>query len=288
MEKRSKIISRICIFCILLSMLFSFSACSDDTDNNSDNKTVVEEVKSGEVDSPEEFKKLGLYIDVKSSKVTDIKYSIEDGEIAVVSFVYNGLDCEFRGSCTYERYDLAKVKDTSTGDILSTSVGGYGATYYSLVPGRLVFWSDENVNYSFFTYVTAGDDVVKEIVDCLIFENHYEERADVVQQTANDSENYARQIITVFQNKKRDVLAEMIYYPQQLGGGQSAANEEELMEIPEDELFSEILLKALSEDAIDDLRMSEDGTEYIIGTNYKNVHFKKMEDGTYKIVKINN
>lgn len=288
MEKRSKILSRICIFCMLLSMLLSFSACGNDTSNNSDNKTVVEEIKNGEVESPEAFKKLGLYIDIQSSKVTDVKYRIEDGEIAVVSFIYNGLDCEFRGSCTYKRYDLAKVKDTSTGDILSTNVGGYGATYYTLVPGRLVFWNDENVNYSFYTYVTASDEVVKEIVDCLIFENHYEEREDVAQQTANDSEDYARQIVMVFQNKKRDVLAEMVYYPQQLGGGQSAANEDELMEIPEDELFTEILLTALSEDAIDDLRMSEDGTEYIIGTNYKNVHFKKMEDGTYKIVKINN
>lgn len=284
MKKECNILNRICILCMIIFMLFSLAACGDDTDNTTD----VEKIKNGEVASPEEFKKLGLFIDVKSSKVTDIKYSIEDSEIAVVSFVYNGLDCEFRGSCKYKGYDLAKVKDTSTGDMLSTYIGGYGATYYTLVPGRIVFWNDENVNYSFYTYVTATDEVVKEIIDCLTFENHYEERADVVQQTANDSEDYARQIIMVFQNKKRDVLAEMIYYPQQLGGGQSVANKEELMEIPEDELFTDILLTALSEESIEELRMSEDGTEYIIGTNYKNVHFKQMGDGTFKIVKINN
>lgn len=284
MKKRYNIRNRICILCMIIFMLFSLAACGDDTENTTD----VEEIENGAVASPEEFKKLGLYIDIKSSKVTDIKYSIEDSEIAVISFVYNGLDCEFRGSCTYKGYDLAKVKDTSTGDMLSTSIGGYGATYYTLVPGRIVFWNDEHVNYSFYTYVTATDDVVKEIIDCLTFENHYEERADVAQQTANNSEDYARQIIMVFQNKKRDVLAEMIYYPQQLGGGQSVANKEELMEIPEDELFTEILLTALSEEAMDELRMSEDGTEYIIGTNYKNVHFRQMEDGTFKIVKINN
>lgn len=284
MRKRCNILNRIYILCMVFFMLFSFAACGDDADNTNG----VEKIEDGEVASPEEFKKLGLYIDVKSSKITDIKYSIEDSEIAVISFVYNGLDCEFRGSCIYKDYDLAKVKNTSTGDILSTSVGGYGATYYTLVPGRIVFWNDEHVNYSLYTYVTATDDVVKEIVECLTFENHYDERADVAQQTANDSEDYARQIIMVFQNKKRDALAEMIYYPQQLGGGQSVANKEELMELPEDELFTDILLTALSEDSINDLRMSEDGTEYIIGTNYKNVHFKQMEEGTFKIVKINN
>ena len=52
-------------------------------------------------------------------------------------------------------------------------------------------------------------------------------------------------------------------------------------------MFTDILLKALNEEnAIEEMR--EIDGEFIIGTNYKNVHFKLMDDGQFLITKINN
>lgn len=54
-------------------------------------------------------------------------------------------------------------------------------------------------------------------------------------------------------------------------------------------MFTDILIKALSDkNALDEMRISDDCTEYTIGTNYKNVHFKLMDDGQFLITKINN
>lgn len=284
MDKRLNVLRRICIFCMAFSILLCFSACGKEEIG----PEATEEIKDGEVSSPEEFRKLGLYIDVTSPNITDVKYSIESGEIAVVSFVYNGIECQFRGSCTYDGYVLAGINDTSTGNMISTYVKGYGATYFTLVPGRIVFWDAGHVNYSFYTFVTASDDIIQEITECLTFEDCYNERADVKAQVAKASEEYARQIITAFENKNTDLISDMMYYPQMLGDGESVANKEEFLAIDKDKLFSDILLKALSDDAIDSLRTSEDGEEFIVGTNYKNVHFKQMEDGSFKIIKINN
>ncbi|MGN0394397.1 MAG: hypothetical protein ACI4EF_03460, partial [Coprococcus sp.] len=156
MNRKLNILKKVFVLCVVFCMIVTLTACGDD---NEEKTETTEEIKNGEVASPEEFKKLGLYIDVKSSYIKDVKYSIEDNEIAVISFVYNGIDCQFRGSCTYEDYDLAKVMNTSTGDMLSTTLKGYGATYYTLVPGRIVFWDAGHVNYSFYTFVTASDEV---------------------------------------------------------------------------------------------------------------------------------
>lgn len=269
------------ILCCLMALLVSCDKADDSTSEES-------VIQSGEVDSPDEFINIGLYIDIKSPKISEISYRIEDNEIAVVSFIYNGLECELRGSCKYKGYDLAKVENTSDGDMLSTSINGYGATYYTLNPGRIVFWSDEHINYSLYTYVTTLDDVVKEITEHIIFQDYYNSRADVTRQTIDESESYAKQIITIFQNKDMENLSKMISYPQQLGEGQSAANIDEFMNIPPEEIFTDILLKALSEESLNNLRTTEDGKEFIIGTNYKNVHFKKVEDGKFLITKINN
>jgi hypothetical protein len=138
-------------------------------------------------------------------------------------------------------------------------------------------------------YVTCSDEVVDDILSLLTFENRYDKRADVIQQTDEESVVFAKKIVRVFNDKDLDSLKDMIYYPQQFGNGQSAASEEEVLNLDKDEVFTDILLKALSdEDAIDNIRKTEDDTEYVIGTNYKNVHFRMMDDGNFLITKVNN
>ena len=77
--------------------------------------------------------------------------------------------------------------------------------------------------------------------------------------------------------------------PQETSGGQSIANENELLNVDKKALFTDILMKALNdENALDNLRKTNDGSEYVIGTNYKNVHFRLNDDGQLVITKINN
>jgi hypothetical protein len=280
-------------YIFMLAMLLIFSAivagckkndAEDETEESS--KMVV----NGEVSSPEDFTDIGVFIDVDNQKedFTDILYKIS-GDIAIVSFRYNGIRGEFRASCKYDKYDLAGIEDSSNGDMIVTSVEGYNASLYTLNPGRTVFWSDGTINYSLYMYVTCSDEVVDDILSLLTFENRYDKRADVIQQTDEESVVFAKKIVRVFNDKDLDSLKDMIYYPQQFGNGQSAASEEEVLNLDKDEVFTDILLKALSdEDAIDNIRKTEDDTEYVIGTNYKNVHFRMMDDGNFLITKVNN
>lgn len=277
---------RIYIVFLMLTVVFSFAACgrNQGTENEENEK-----VQNGPVESPEDFLTLGLYIDVVSEKdISEVAYEVVQEDIAVVKFVYNGLDCELRGSCSYSGYELAGIRNTSTGDMIVSTVGGCNATIYELNPGRVVFWGDEQINYSLYTYVSANDTVLKEILSCVVFENHYNERPDISEEIENASVVFAKQIVEVFQNRDMEALSEMLYYPQQLGNGQSASNISEFMMISSDEIFTDILLEAVNSSALADLRQSEDGSEYIIGTNYKNVHFAQQEDGSFKITKINN
>lgn len=167
-------------------------------------------------------------------------------------------------------------------------VQGYNATYYKLNPGRVVFWSDTNIHYCLYIYVTAEDSVVDSILPLLSFEDHYDEREDVIENAEAESKAFAQQIITVFQNKDVNGLSEILNYPQELGSGESIANIDELMAIPADQIFTDKLLEAVGTDAIDNLRKSRDGDAWLIGSASKNIYFRMTSDGVYKIVKINN
>lgn len=277
------------IICILIAvcMLAILPGCGDASD---DVKSTHTAVKSGEVSSPDDLTQIGVYLDVDHSckGITDVKYTIS-GDIGIVSFRYNGVKTELRGSYKYESYTLAGVNNTSNGDMIYTDVQGCHATFYTLNPGRIAFWSDGTINYSLYVYVTATDEVLRDILTHITFENRYMERLDVKDQIDTGSQEFADRIRTVFNDKDLKTLKDMIYYPQELGEGQSVANENELMALDPDHIFTDILLKALNSDKDkDQLRLSEDGSEYIIGTNYKNVHFKWMDDGYFLITKINN
>ena len=106
------------------------------------------QIKSGDVESAEDMTQIGVYLDVdkNSSEITDVKYKIS-GDIGIVSFRYSGVKVELRGSCKYEMYDLAGVENTSNGDMITGNIQGYSATYYTLTPGRIAFWSDGTINY---------------------------------------------------------------------------------------------------------------------------------------------
>lgn len=284
-----KLVYVIAIFILAAGALCLFSGCGEKDKDNKSSDVQTNKI-NGEVESVDEFTHIGVYIDVGKDDVgiTDVKYKIS-GDVAIVSFRYNGVRVELRGSCKYSQYELAGIEDTSNGDLIATSVEGYRASLYTLNPGRIIFWSDDQINYSLYVYVTATDDVVKEILNHVTFENRYDQRDDVQKQIAGESVKFAEKIIKVFNDKDIESLEGMMYYPQELGSGHSVANTTELKNLVKDDLFTDILLKALNEkNAVDDMRKSDDGSEFIIGTNYKNVHFKLMEDGQFLITKINN
>lgn len=271
--------------CLLILALFSFAACGKQEIEEEE----IEKVQNGPVDSPEAFIQLGLYIDVVSDgDVTNKSYEIIQDEVAAMKFVHNGLTCELRGSTVYSDYDLAGVLNTSDGNIVVGRIGNCFASIYTLNPGRIVFWDDGQINYSLYIYVTADDEVVKGILSDVVFENHYNERADVIRDTEDAKISFAYQVVAIMQNKDMDLLSNMLYYPQQLGGGQSAGNTNEFLALPAEEIFTDQLVNAVNASAVEELRLSQDGTEYILGSNQKNVHFKQMADGSFKITKINN
>ena len=285
--KMSKYTYIIAICMLAMGAVFVLSACGK-KDNGTE--TTQKKVVDGTVESADDFAHIGVYIDVdkNDSGVTDVKYTIS-GEIAIVSFRYNGVRVELRGSCKYSQYQLAGVEDTSNGDLIATDINGYRASLYTLDPGRIIFWSDGEINYSLYIYVTATDDVVKNIMKHISFESRYGERDDVKDQVVDEGKQFAEKVIRVFSDKDIDALEDMMYYPQELGNGNSVANVNELRNLDRDDLFTDILIKALSDkNALDEMRISDDGTEYTIGTNYKNVHFKLMDDGQFLITKINN
>lgn len=283
MQKGKKKIWLLLLLCFLM---LAGTACKEE---KSEKTEATETVKDGLVESPDDFISLGLLIDVNSSElISDISYEIVNQEIASVSFVYNGIQCQFRGSAVYSDFELAGVENNGMGDMLITTVGGYNATYYKLNPGRVVFWSDENIHYSLYVYVTAEDSVLDSIVSYLKFENHYDERADVIENVEEESRVFAEKIVTIIQNKDIQALAENMNYPQELGNGMSVGNVEELMAISADDIFTDKLLEAVNEASLDNLRAGRDGDSFLIGSNYKNIYFRKTEDGTFKIIKINN
>lgn len=283
MQKGKKKIWLLLLLCFLM---LAGTACKED---ESEKTEATETVKDGLVESPDDFISLGLLIDVNSSElISDVSYEIVNQEIASVSFVYNGIQCQFRGSAVYSDFELAGVENNGMGDMLITTVGGYNATYYKLNPGRVVFWSDENIHYSLYVYVTAEDSVLDSIVSYLKFENHYDERADVIENVEEESRVFAEKIVTIIQNKDIQALAENMNYPQELGNGMSVGNVDELMAISADDIFTDKLLEAVNEASLDNLRAGRDGDSFLIGSNYKNIYFRKTEDGTFKIIKINN
>lgn len=279
-----------CVFTLVVAvvMLGSFTGCGKKQSGSDDKSDATKQSVNGEVKSADDFAQIGVYINVGRDDVgiTDVKYRIS-GEIAIVDFRYNGVRVELRGSCKYSQYDLAGVKDTSNGDLIATDVEGYSASLYTLDPGRVMFWSDGEINYSLYVYVTATDDVVNDILTHISFESRYDERADVQDQLAGESKVFAQKVIQVFNDKDMEALEDMMYYPQELGNGHSVANRNELLDLSSEDMFTDILIKALNEDnALDNMRKIDD--EFIIGTNYKNVHFKMMKNGQFLITKINN
>ena len=268
-------------FLVCAMVLF---ACGDESGTAPEAEDV-----NGTVGSAEDFIQIGLYLDINSSDAVSKSYAIEDDEIAIVKFNYNGLQCELRGSCTYSGLELAGLADAQTSDdMVSTYIDTYPATYYTLAPGRLVVWTADSVNYVLYTYVTAEDDVLEDILSHVVYEDHYSERQDVVTAEEEGSVEFARELVEIVANSDMEALANLLKYPQMLSNGNSASNIEEFMNISEDEVFTEGLKNAVDDVAVDELRISEDGTEeYILGTNYKNIHFI-YSDGEFIITKINN
>lgn len=264
-------------------------ACVSCKKEETQTEETTEAITNGSVEDSSAFIPLGMVIDVsQNDMIKDVTYEIKDTEIAVVNFKYNGLQCQFRGSAVHNEFDLAGVQNNGDGNMVVTSVGSYNATYYKLDPGRVVFWSDENIHYSLYVYVTAEDSVLEEILSNLIFENHYTERADVKKSTEAAAEEFARQVITVIQNKEMQALSEIMNYPQELGSGQSIGNIDELMAIPAEDIFTKDILEDVNEDSLANLRQGRDDDSYLIGSNNKNIYFRKNADGDFKIVKINN
>jgi hypothetical protein len=276
------------IIYITLICCLVFTGCGKEEKEEavSEEQTVI---TNGYVESSSDFIPLGLMIDVKQENgvISNVTYEIIDNDIAAVSFVYNGLNCELRGSSIYKSYELAGIEDTSTGNIKVGGVNGYNATYYTLNPGRVVFWNDDNIHYSLYIYVTAEDSVVDSILNYITFEDHYNERLDVIADTEAESKVFAAQIVSVFQNKDMSALSEMLFYPQQLGNGTSAGNINEFLNSSEDDIFTDGILKAMDDNAADGIRTNDNG-DYVIGSSYKNIYFRYMDDGTFKIIKINN
>ena len=276
------------LFAISL-ICISMCACVSCKKEETQTEGTTEAITNGSVEDSSAFIPLGMVIDVsQNDMIKDVTYEIKDTEIAVVNFKYNGLQCQFRGSAVHNEFDLAGVQNNGDGNMVVTSVGSYNATYYKLDPGRVVFWSDENIHYSLYVYVTAEDSVLEEILSNLIFENHYTERADVKKSTEAAAEEFAGQVITIIQNKDMQALSEIMNYPQELGSGQSIGNIDELMAIPAEDIFTKDILEAVNEDSLANLRQGRDGDSYLIGSNYKNIYFRKNADGDFKIVKINN
>lgn len=276
------------IFAISL-ICICMCACVSCKKEETQTEETTEAITNGSVEDSSAFIPLGMVIDVsQNDMIKDVTYEIKDTEIAVVNFKYNGLQCQFRGSAVHNEFDLAGVQNNGDGNMVVTSVGSYNATYYKLDPGRVVFWSDENIHYSLYVYVTAEDSVLEEILSNLIFENHYTERADVKKSTEAAAEEFAGQVITIIQNKDMQALSEIMNYPQELGSGQSIGNIDELMAIPAEDIFTKDILEAVNEDSLANLRQGRDGDSYLIGSNYKNIYFRKNADGDFKIVKINN
>ena len=276
------------IFAISL-ICICMCACVSCKKEETQTEETTEAITNGSVEDSSAFIPLGMVIDVsQNDMINDVTYEIKDTEIAVVNFKYNGLQCQFRGSAVHNEFDLAGVQNNGDGNMVVTSVGSYNATYYKLDPGRVVFWSDENIHYSLYVYVTAEDSVLEEILSNLIFENHYTERADVKKSTEAAAEEFAGQVITVIQNKDMQALSEIMNYPQELGSGQSIGNIDELMAIPAEDIFTKDILEAVNEDSLANLRQGRDDDSYLIGSNNKNIYFRKNADGDFKIVKINN
>lgn len=276
------------IFAISL-ICICMCACVSCKKEETQTEETTEAITNGSVEDSSAFIPLGMVIDVsQNDMIKDVTYEIKDTEIAVVNFKYNGLQCQFRGSAVHNEFDLAGVQNNGDGNMVVTSVGSYNATYYKLDPGRVVFWSDENIHYSLYVYVTAEDSVLEEILSNLIFENHYTERADVKKSTEAAAEEFAGQVITVIQNKDMQSLSEIMNYPQELGSGQSIGNIDELMAIPAEDIFTKDILEAVNEDSLANLRQGRDDDSYLIGSNNKNIYFRKNADGDFKIVKINN
>ena len=276
------------IFAISL-ICICMCACVSCKKEETQTEETTEAITNGSVEDSSAFIPLGMVIDVsQNDMIKDVTYEIKDAEIAVVNFKYNGLQCQFRGSAVHNEFDLAGVQNNGDGNMVVTSVGSYNATYYKLDPGRVVFWSDENIHYSLYVYVTAEDYVLEEILSNLIFENHYTERADVKKSTEAAAEEFAGQVIMVIQNKDMQALSEIMNYPQELGSGQSIGNIDELMAIPAEDIFTKDILEAVNEDSLANLRQGRDDDSYLIGSNNKNIYFRKNADGDFKIVKINN
>jgi hypothetical protein len=129
--------------------------------------------------------------------------------------------------------------------------------------------------------------VLDSIIQYIIFENHYYERTDVATNTEIESKAFAEKIVEVITDKDLNSLSQMIYYPQQLGDGQSVGNVTELLNTSVDDVFTDGIIKAMSENAVEGLHVNDDG-DYVIGNNYKSIYFRHMDDGTFLIVKINN
>ncbi len=273
---------------VLMLMLGTFTSCGKEEEILEEEEEIV--ITNGVVDSPDIFVYLGTYIDMEeSSLITNKSYEIENDDIAVVNFTYDGLDCELRASTKYSSYELVDVdKSTVSSEITMGSMGGNNATYYSLTAGRLVFWGDDYVFYCLYVHVTAKNEVVDAILDLVIFENHYSERLDVAQSIDEESKVFAQQIVNVIQSKDMEALADMMYFPQQLGSGLSAASRREFLALDPEEVFTEKLLEEVNDAAVYGVRLTSDGESYIIGSTNRNIRFKMTDSGEFKITNINN
>ncbi len=279
---------KIILATMLLLTLGLLVSCGKDAGEETTEETVV--ITNGYKESAQDFVALGMLIDVnESSKISGVTYEIRDLEVAVVSFVYDGLECEFLASTKRGDFDLAGDVSQTLGGVQVGSIGGNAATYYTMTAGRVVFWDDGYVYYCLHVLVTAKDEYVEEILNLLTYENHYSERAEASAEIDDESVAFAKKIIIVVKNKDLEGLAELMYYPQQLGNGVSAASKRELLSADVDDVFTERLLEEITDSSIYGLRVSStDDTLYLIGSSTRNIYFRKNDDGEYEIVKFNN
>ena len=117
-----------------------------------------------DIDSPEEFEKLGFTIDAPEN-AEDVTYCIYDGTIARVDFILN--DHEY----TYEAAKLNGNFSRAEGDAVgSTTLNAkYDATLDCLSPDTWrAHWSKNGVSYYLSNFDGASEDMIADVAELLI------------------------------------------------------------------------------------------------------------------------
>ena len=130
------------IFAISL-ICICMCACVSCKKEETQTEETTEAITNGSVEDSSAFIPLGMVIDVsQNDMIKDVTYEIKDTEIAVVNFIYNGLQCQFRGSAVHNEFDLAGVRLRSgragVADHRGLQLGHYGAVHHHADPAHRV------------------------------------------------------------------------------------------------------------------------------------------------------